>query len=113
MNHNRNKLITLFIGNLANVVVHQVLENSVKEEILRKYYDKESLHSLEIAKRYRDQINPLQRALPDIDAGEIKAEVQKRARNELLLRISKGYRGIELDSIELVLEKLLKELNVK
>lgn len=113
MSHNRNQLITLLIGNLTNAVVHQVLEKSVKEEIIRKYYDKESLHSVEIAKRYREQINPLQRALLDIDAEEIKAEVQKRARNELLLRISKGYRGIELNDVEPVLEKLLQKLNIK
>lgn len=113
MSHNRNKLITLLIGNLTNVVVHHVLEKSVKEEILRKYYDKESLHSLEIAKRYREQINPLQRALPDIDVAKIKEEIIKRSRNELLLRVSKGYRGIELEAIESILEGLLWELKMK
>ena len=113
MSRNRNKLITLLIGNLTNVVVHQVLENSVKEEILRKYYDKESLHSLEIAKRYREQINPIQRALPGIDVETIKGEILKRARNELLLRISKGYRGIELEALESILERLLEELKIK
>ena len=60
-------VIILLIGNLTNVVVHRVLEKSVEEEILRKHYDKESLASLEVAKRYREQINPIQRALPEID----------------------------------------------
>ncbi len=113
MSHNRNKLITLLIGNLTNAVVHQVLEKSVKEDILRNYYDKESLHSLEIAQRYREQINPIQRALPDIDVETIKEEIMKRARNELLLRISKGYRGIELEALESILEKSLEELKIK
>lgn len=113
MSHNRNKLIILLIGNLTNAVVHQVLEKSVKEEIIRKYYDKESLHSLEIAKRYREQINPLQRGLPDIDVREIKEEIMRKARKELLLRVSKGYHGIELEVIESILEGLLRELNIK
>lgn len=32
MSQNRNKLIQLLVGNLVNVVVHRVLEESVKEE---------------------------------------------------------------------------------
>lgn len=113
MSHNRNKLITLLIGNLTNAVVHQVLEKSVREEILRKHYDKESLHSLEIAKRYREQINPIQRALPDTNVETIKEEILKRSRKELLLRISKGYQGIELEALESIVEKLLEELKIK
>lgn len=63
--------MVLLIGNLSNVVVHRVLEKSVKEEII------------------------------------------KRARSELLLRMSKGYTGIELGTIESTLEKLLRELKIK
>lgn len=89
MNQNRNKLIQLLIGNLVNVVVHKILEEAVKEEILRDHYDKESLVSFEVAKKYRKKINPIQRELHDKDINKIKEEVLKRVNNELKLRISK------------------------
>lgn len=112
MNQNRNKLLQLLVGNLVNVIVHKVLEETAKEEILRHHYDKESLVSFEIAKRYREKINPLQRALPEEDISSIKNETIRRARKELELRISKGYQGINLDLIELILEKILGELKI-
>lgn len=113
MVHNRNKLLILLIGNLANAVVHKVLEEATKEEILRKRYDKESLVSYEVAKRYREQINPLQRCLSEKDAEEIKEEVMRRARQELQTRISKGYRDIDIALVEPVLQKLMKELKIE
>ncbi len=113
MVHNRNKLLILLIGNLTNVVVHKVLEEATKEEILRKYYDKESLVSYEVAKRYREQINPFPRCLSEEDADEIKEEVIRRARQELQARISKGYQGIDLTLIEPVLQRLMKELKME
>ncbi len=112
MNQNRNKLIQLLIGNLVNVVVHKVLEEAVKEEILRDHYDKESLVSFEVAKKYREKINPIQRELPDKDINKIKEEVLKKVNNELKLRISKGYQGIDLNLTKKVLEKILKELKI-
>ena len=36
MTQNRNKLIDLFIGNIANAVVHKILEQAVDDEILRE-----------------------------------------------------------------------------
>ena len=105
--------MVLLIGNLTNVVVHRVLEKSVKEEILRNHYDKESLVSLEVAKRYRDQINPIERALPDIDVKEIEEGIMKRARSELQLRISRGYQRIQLDTIKAILKQVLQELKIK
>ena len=59
MTQNRNKLIALFIGNISNAVVHKILEEAVEDEVIRKYYDKELLNSIEIAKRYREKINPI------------------------------------------------------
>jgi len=100
------------IGNLVNVVVHRLLEETVKEDILRDHYNKESLHSLEISKRYREKINPIQRELPEKDVEKIKEEVLRRAKKELRLRTSKGYQGIELDKIEDILEKILQELSI-
>mgnify|MGYP001388829411 CR=1 FL=1 len=112
MGQNRSKLLQLMIGNLVNVVVHRLLEETVKEEILRNHYNKESLRSLEIAKKYREKINPVQRELPEKDLEKIKEEVLKRAKKELMLRISKGYQGIDLNLIESVLARLLQELSI-
>ena len=113
MGQNRNKLLQLLIGNLVNLVVHRVLEQSTMEEILRDHYHKESSTSFEVAQKYREKINPLQRELPDKDTNKIKEEVLRRANNELKLRISKGYQGIDLNLTELILENILKELLIK
>lgn len=109
---NRNKLIQLLISNLVNVVVHKVLEESVREDILRDHYNKESLVSFETAKKYRERINPIQRKLPDKDTKKIKEEILRRVNNELKTRISKGYKGINLGLVEKVLEKVLEELAI-
>ena len=112
MVQNRNKLIILFIGNISNAVVHKILEEAVEDEILRKYYDKELLNSVEIAKRYREKINPANRNLPEKDAVYIKAGVIDKVTNELKLRISKGYKNINLDSIEDDVNKILIDMEV-
>ncbi len=113
MSQNRNKLIQLLIGNLVNVVVHKVLEEAVTEELMRNHYDKESLVSLDVAKRYRELINPIQRALPSEDVKEIKVEVLRRAKKELMFRISKGYSGIDLELVETMLDRLLEGLKIR
>ena len=113
MPHNRNKLIVLLIGNHSNTVIHRVLEASVKEDILREHYDKESLVSFNVAKKYREMINPVQRYFSDEDVGEIRKQINRRVKKELELRISKGYEGINLNLIEQILEEGLEELNVK
>ncbi len=113
MSQNRNKILQLLIGNLVNLLVHRALEQSAMEEILRNHYHKESSTSFEVAKKYREKINPLQKELPDKDINKIKEEVLRRAKNELKLRISKGYEGIDLNLTELILEKILKELSIK
>jgi hypothetical protein len=89
-----------------------VLEEAVREEILRNHYDKESLVSFEVAKKYRGKINPIQRELPDKDINKIKKEVLKKVNNELKLRISKGYLGIDLNLTKKILEKTLKKLKI-
>jgi len=70
MSQNRNKLIDLFVGNISNSVVHMILEKAIDEDNLRKHYDKidednlrkhydkEFSISLDIAKNYREKINP-------------------------------------------------------
>ena len=59
MTQNRNKLIRLFIGNISNVVIHKILERAIDIEEVRIKYNKEIKTSFEIAKHYRDQINPV------------------------------------------------------
>ena len=69
MTQNRNKLIDIFIGNLTNSIVHTILEKAVKEDkdYLADKYRKELITSFEIAKRYRDKINPVNMPLPEKD----------------------------------------------
>lgn len=113
MTQNRNKLIGLFIGNLANAVLHKILEQAVEDELLRKYYDKELLSSIEIAKKYREKINPINRPLPEKDIGHIKSKVINKVSSELKLRIDKGYKNINLDLVENIANKMLVDMKVK
>ena len=110
MVHNRKKLIDLFIGNISNAILHRILEKAVEDEIIRNYYDKEFLNSLEIAKRYREKINPINNALKE--ASEIKDTVIKKVTNELKIRISKGYKNIDLGLVEFFTNQILNELKV-
>ena len=113
MTQNRSKLINLFIGNLANAVVHKILEEAVDDEIIRKYYDKELLNSLKIAKNYRERINPINKPLPEDDIEYIKNKITSKVQNELKLRISKGYANINLDLVEDAVNEMLVNINVK
>lgn len=110
MVHNRKKLIDLFIGNISNAILHRILEKAVEDEIIRKYYDKEFLNSLEIAKKYRERINPINDALKE--ASEIKEIIIKKVTNELKTRISKGYKNIDLSLVEPTAGDILAELKV-
>ena len=109
MSQNRNKLIGLFIGNMSNCVIHKILEKAVDEENIRNHYDKELLNSLEIAKRYREQINPSHKALPDKDIVDIKQKIITKVNSELRLRVEKGYKNIDLGLVEETVDELLKE----
>jgi len=113
MTQNRNKLIDLFIGNIANAVVHKILEQAVEEELLRKYYDKELLNSVEIARRYRAKINPINNILPEKDIEYIKSKVINKVNSELKLRIAKGYKNINLDLVVIIADKMLVDMKVK
>lgn len=112
MSQNRNKLISLFIGNISNAVVHKILEKAIEEEDIRKNYDKELLISLDVAKRYRAKINPKNSCLPEKDIKYIKEMVIKKANAELNLRISKGYENIDLGLVEGIADELLSETKV-
>lgn len=112
MAQNRNKLIKLMIGNLANAIVHKILEQAIEDDIHRNHYEKESINSLDVAKRYRLFINPIAEPLPEKDIVEIKSELHKKVYNELNLRISKGYVGIDLSLIDKLIAEELKELEI-
>ena len=113
MAQNRNKLIDIFIGNLANAAVHKILEMAVIDDILRKYYDKEMLNSIEIAKRYREKINPVNRTLQEKDISHIKSKVINKVKSELMLRIEKGYKNINLELVEGIIDKMLVDMKIK
>lgn len=113
MVQNRNKLIEMFIGNISNAIVHNVLELAVSKEIMADKYRKELVTSFEIAKRYREKINPLNRSLPDKDVAYIKEKISSKVRVELMTRISKGYKNINLDLIEELVDNALKNTNIE
>jgi len=106
----RKKLINLFIGNISNAVLHRILEQAVEDDVIRKYYDKEFLNSFEIAKKYREKINPVDDKLPD--SSEIKGVIIKKVNNELKIRISKGYKNIDLSLVESAANTILSELKI-
>ncbi|MEK6907455.1 MAG: hypothetical protein AABW45_02910 [Nanoarchaeota archaeon] len=112
MNQNRNKLIDLFIGNISNAIIHKILENAIKDENIRLRYEKELTNSMEIALSYRHKINPVNIKLPEKDVNYIKGKIIKRVKAELKSRINKGYKGIELNSIEIIMERILKQTKV-
>lgn len=112
MVQNRNRLIDLFIGNLSNSIVHEILERAVNDEELSNRYNKELTTSLDIAKKYREKINPINASLPEKDIEIIKTKTKNKIRAELLLRMSKGYENINLDLVEVLIDKNLKDLNI-
>ena len=111
MAQNKNKLIQLFIGNVYNAIVHEILEKAIDLEEIKNKYHKELRTSMDIAKYYRDKINPVDKPLLK-DAKDIKKDIMSRVNNELKIRISKGYKNIDLDSVESTVNKFLKELKV-
>lgn len=110
MGQNRGKLVELFIGNISNAVVHEILEKAVRVDFMAGKYRKELITSFEIAKRYREKINPVDRPLPTLDCAEIKRKIISRVNSELMLRISKGYTGLDISSVEPLVDKMLKDL---
>ncbi len=112
MAHNRSKLIELFIGNISNAVVHDVLERAVSNELMADKYRKELTASFEIAKKYREKINPLNRHLPEKDIDYIRIKIVNKVKAELTIRISKGYKNIDLPLIDLLVDKVLRDTKV-
>ena|SRR3989344_4335339 len=110
---NRNKLIDLFIGNIATAIVHEILEKAIGDENLRRYYDKEFRTSFAIAKKYREKINPADKPLKISDQTKIKKDIVLRVKKELMIRIEKGYKNIEIGDIGIYADEALKKLKIK
>jgi len=112
MAQSRKKLIDLFIGNISNSIVHKILEKAIdNEEIINKYIKEQNI-SLEIAKKYRKKINPAKTILSDKDVAYIRNKIVNKVKAELILRISKGYKNINLGLIESMIDKVLKDVNI-
>ena len=112
MTQNRNKLIELFIGNISNSIAHEVLERAVIKDFMADKYRKELIVSMDLAKKYREKINPLNEPLPEKDINYIKNKIINRVKSELNLRISKGYKNIDLYITEELVLKALSNLNI-
>ena len=76
MVQNRKKLIDLFIGNISNSIAHKILEKATDNKDLADKYNKELLNSLNIAKKYRNKINPVNARFPNKDVGYIRNKVR-------------------------------------
>ena len=112
MVQNRNKFIELFIGNISNAVVHEILERAVGKELMADKYRKELITSFEIARRYREKINPVNRPISDKDVEYIRNKIINKVKAELMIRISKGYENIGLNLVEALVDKALKNTNI-
>lgn len=111
---NRNKIIDLLVGNLSNAVTHAILEKAIfdMEKEIAVHYNKELKTSFDVARKYREKINPKLSFLPKKDSVKIKSQIMKNVKNELLLRISKGYKNINLNLIEKEVDSVLRLLKV-
>ncbi len=112
MVQNRNKLIDLFIGNISNAIVHEILSKAIDDENIRNHYSKELKNSFDKANEYRSKINPVNNVLPDKDLEYIKNKITRKVNSELGLRISKGYENIDLGLVNIEVEKVLKEMKI-
>ncbi len=112
MVHNRNKLLDLFIGNLANAILHDMLERAIQDAMIAQRYKKESVTSLALATAYRTKINPSTSPLPSEDTAYIKKKLHNKILRELNIRIAKGYHDIDLSLIDALIDEKLRDLNI-
>ena len=68
-------------------------------------------NSFEIAKRYREKINPADKTLPVHDI-RIREKIINKVKAELSLRIQKGYTNIDLSLVERLVDEYLKEFGI-
>lgn len=108
----RNKYIQQLIGNLVNAILHKILEKAIETQEIAEKYNKEIKNSFNIAKYYREKINPKEQNLPEKDIEYIKKEITRKINSELLSRVNKGYKNIDFSLIESVIKEYFKELKI-
>ncbi len=112
MPKNRNHLIDLLIGNLANAVVHNMLEKAANHEEIANRYRKEMKTSMDKASEYRKKIHPENNKLLAADEDYIRQKAFDRVVSELRRRISRGYMNIDIGLAEQVIDDSLKKLRI-
>ncbi len=99
-------------GNLANAVLHKILEEAIDNADIASKYLKEIDNSWEVAKRYREKINPLDRPLPEKEREEIKEKIIRKVKAELQIRMAHGYGNLDLESVEKTVKEILKRIKI-
>ena len=112
MTQNRNRQIKKLIGNLANVVVHAILLQATDDEDIKGWYKHEINNSLDIAKRCRATINPIDRIFSCNGQDIIRTSVTREVVAVLKLREQKNYKNINFQKIGPTIEKYFKETNI-
>lgn len=112
MKTNKKHNLDLVIGNLSNAVLHKILEKSIKEEYLANKYSKEIFNSLNIAKKYREKLNPKQEKLSDKNRTEIIEKIKKNVSSELRIRINKGYKNLENFDLDFEIISFFQEMRI-
>ncbi|MEK6829231.1 MAG: hypothetical protein AABY15_03825 [Nanoarchaeota archaeon] len=112
MPQNRKKLIELIIGTLSNAIMHEVLRMASKNKEIASYYKKEIENAINVSRKYREKINPRNRSLSARDIEYIRNKIINKVKVELVIRISKGYKNIDLSLIERLVDKVLKDTNI-
>lgn len=100
MTQSRRKLLEVLASHLATAVVHRILEKAIDSPEIASRYRKETLNALEVAKKYRERLNPKMGALPEQEMELLRNRVVRKVKAALQVRISKGYTGIRYESIE-------------
>ncbi|MEK6823783.1 MAG: hypothetical protein AABY06_01995 [Nanoarchaeota archaeon] len=114
MPQNRNKLIDLFIGNISTAITHEILIEAIKDNSkeIADHYQKEAENAVNISKKYREKINPINAPLPSKDISYIRTKIINKIKIELMNRISKGYKNIDLNLINELVDKTLKNAGI-
>ncbi len=112
MTQNRNRQIKKLIGNIVNVIVHDILLEATNDENVKTWYKNEIKNSLTIANRCRATINPSDRNLSSEDQDILRTSIRREAVSALKLREQKKYKNLDFGKIEPTIEKYLKETNI-
>ena len=114
MPQNRNKLIDLFIGNISTAIAHEILIESIKDKSkeIASHYQKEIENAINISKKYREKINPVNVPFPNKDISYIRTKIIHKIKTELIKRISKGYKNINLTLVDKLVDKALKDTEI-